>query len=168
MSCQKKQGTFLTEDEQYELLHGALIPYLDSIQHPNLFYDHFSPTDTSLLLEKLVAHNTGEMSSTLVFDTEDTLIRKEPTDLKKIKTEKLHGMNFMNWAEIQSIKKSYHDTIINWTSVYSINLPFKPDTSDQAIVGIMPCAAPPQCNSYSITFLIFEKINGTWQVVGEE
>lgn len=106
LSCQQKHDNFLTEEEQYELLNDAFIPYLDSIHHPNLFYDHFSATDTSLLLEKLVAHNTEELSSILVFDTEDTLIRKEPTHLKKIKTEKLHGMNFVNWAEIQSIKKS--------------------------------------------------------------
>ncbi|MCB9222722.1 MAG: hypothetical protein H6582_00990 [Crocinitomicaceae bacterium] len=162
-SCKEEKGNYLSENEQYEVLKQGLIPYLDSVDRDYIFYDHFLKLDTSTYLEILSSKETP----IFVIDTDPNLKRTKP-ELKPIKTNELSQLDFVNWEEVEYIRSSYTDSVPNYTTVYGINLPFKPDTSETALVGIIPFAAPDICNSYQTKFLLLEKFNGKWRVTSVE
>jgi hypothetical protein len=171
IACNRSQGDFLTESQQYEVIQEGLIPYLDSMEYDLIFYDHYKPADTSFFVSMLAEYRTmreGFMAAYARSNVQN-LTSKE----SEIKTKMLNGITFVNPLQLDSIRRNNDSTlkekaaISSFKEVFTLTRPFKPDTCNSVLIEIFPIEFFESCFPPPIRYIILEEENNKWVVKRE-
>ena len=171
IACNRSQGDFLTESQQYEVMQEGLIPYLDSMEYDLIFYDHYKPADTSFFVSMLAEYKT--MRTGYHIGGPRANVQKWTSKESEIKTKMLNGITFVNPFQLDSIQRNNDSTlkekvpISSFTEVFALTRPFKPDTCNSVLIQICPIEFFESCIPTPIRYIILEEENNKWVVKRE-
>lgn len=178
IACNRSQGDFLTESQQYEVIQEGLIPYLDSMEYDLIFYDHYKPVDTSFFVSMLAEYRTMKpeyktMRAEYFAADARSNVQKLTSKESEIKTKMLNGITFVNSFQLDSIRRNNDSAlkekvrISSFTEVFALTRPFKPDTCNSVLIQICPIEFFESCIPTPIRYIILEEENNKWVVKRE-